>query len=203
MTLEDQRPAGSGRRLQSPTIRYTLYVYLMMRKLAAGSDSAYDVLRRLIVRGRLAPGTPIVESETAARLRISRTPLREALQRLRYEGLVVVTHGGERPRLAVSPFSAAAVEELYRTTGALEGLAARAAADSSVAERRSLARTLALLDTEFRSAAAATKKDWDEMFDRHDAFHRALQMPARARTLARCSRRCDRRSTAMSGFSRS
>ena len=87
----------------------------------------------------------------------------------------MVTHGGERPRLAVSPFSAAAVEELYRTTGALEGLAARAAADRSVMDRRSLARTMALLDTAFRRAAAAAEKDWDEMFDRHDAFHRALQ----------------------------
>lgn len=151
----------------------------------SGQDSAYRLLRDLIVRGRLPPGTGITEAEAATRLGTSRTPVREALHRLRHEGLVAVSHGGERPRLAVSPLSASAVEELYLATGALEGVAARAVADMPPPARKSLAQRMASLDAEFRDSAQEpvsspepaeeVLEGWDRMFERHDAFHRALQ----------------------------
>ena len=151
----------------------------------SGQDSAYRFLRDLIIRGRLPPGTAITEAEAAARLGLSRTPVREAFHRLRHEGLVTVTRGGERPRLAVSPLSASAVEELYLATGALEGAAARAVAGMSPFARQSLAQTMELLDAEFRDSAQTPGSNsepteevlegWDQMFERHDAFHRALR----------------------------
>jgi DNA-binding GntR family transcriptional regulator len=52
------------------------------------SDQAYDTLRRLIVRGELAPGARLHEPELIEQLRVGRTPLREALLLLAQEGLV-------------------------------------------------------------------------------------------------------------------
>jgi DNA-binding GntR family transcriptional regulator len=135
----------------------------------------YGRLRELIVRGRLAPGTPLVEAEAAQHLGVSRTPVREALQRLRRDGLAIAVGGGARPRLAVAPMSRAAVEEVYRATGALEGVASRNIALLPPPDRTSLARELADLHAEFRRAAAVHAMNWDELFERHDAFHRRLR----------------------------
>ena len=136
---------------------------------------AYESLRTLIVRGRLAPGTSIVEAEAALRLGVSRTPVREALRQLRHEGLVVQTGGGERPRLAVAPLSRSVLEQLYPATGALEGVAARDIVMLSARDRRSLATDMAKVDRRFRAVYSARKPDWDELFDLHDSFHRRLR----------------------------
>lgn len=48
-----------------------------------------NVLRKEIVEGRLKPGDRLVEADLSERLRVSRGPVREALQRLEQEGLVV------------------------------------------------------------------------------------------------------------------
>jgi DNA-binding GntR family transcriptional regulator len=52
-------------------------------------ESVLSRLRLAIVTGALAPGTHLVETELAARLAVSRGPVREALTRLEHEGLVV------------------------------------------------------------------------------------------------------------------
>ena len=67
--------------------------------LEAGEISAFpasskrlaiqEALRRLIVIGRLAPGTPLVETQLAAEFRSSQAPVREALMKLQETGLVV------------------------------------------------------------------------------------------------------------------
>lgn len=53
------------------------------------SDQAYQRLYDAIVTGHLEPGSRLVERDLTARLRVSRTPIREALQRLEKERLIV------------------------------------------------------------------------------------------------------------------
>ena len=52
------------------------------------SDQAYELVRRWILDGTLAPGDRIVESEIARRLGVSQAPVREAVKRLAHEGLI-------------------------------------------------------------------------------------------------------------------
>ena len=54
------------------------------------SDQAYDALRRMIMRGALAPGARLSEPDLTDQLGIGRTPLREALLLLAQEGLIHV-----------------------------------------------------------------------------------------------------------------
>jgi GntR family transcriptional regulator, rspAB operon transcriptional repressor len=53
------------------------------------ADIAYEELRRQIVSLELEPGASIDEQQMIERLNIGRTPVREAIQRLIYEGLII------------------------------------------------------------------------------------------------------------------
>src|SRR5690606_18248773 len=87
------------------------------------ADIAYDRLKRLILDGTLPAGAQMLELEAAERLNMSRTPVREAMVRLRHEGMVEI-----RPRhgMRVLPISAADMAEIYEVLTALEGTAAEA-----------------------------------------------------------------------------
>ncbi len=88
-------------------------------------DRAYATLLREIQHGELAPGTVLGEVEQAARLGVSRTPLREALRRLRTDGLVRQAS----PRVTVvADVDAADIVALFDVRRALEETAARLAA---------------------------------------------------------------------------
>jgi DNA-binding GntR family transcriptional regulator len=54
------------------------------------SDKAYEQLEEMIVTMKLAPGTPVSESQLSTMLGIGRTPIREAIQRLGHEHLVSI-----------------------------------------------------------------------------------------------------------------
>jgi DNA-binding GntR family transcriptional regulator len=79
--------------------------------------AAYEALRSLILSGALKPGERLGERELARRINVSRTPLREALQRLERDGLVESKRGlGYRP---VS-FEPRAVADIYGLRELLE-----------------------------------------------------------------------------------
>lgn len=60
----------------------------MPARKALLSDRAYEKLKKAILSRELEPGRPLVELELVKRLGIGRTPIREAIRRLREEGLV-------------------------------------------------------------------------------------------------------------------
>src|SRR5471030_1352252 len=91
-------------------------------------EQVYARLRDLIVQGLLSPGSRIIETEIAGRLGVSRTPVREALQRLQQEGFVTGSPGAQQSRLTVAPLTRTDVDELLNVVGALEGLGAYKAA---------------------------------------------------------------------------
>lgn len=136
----------------------------------------YEELRALIVSGRLPPGARIAEEPLAEWLGLSRTPVREALQRLRQQRLLVEVGGGAgvRVRLAVAPLKRDQMQELYGLAGALEAAAARGLAAWNERDRVRLARELERIDKSFAVEAAKIPLDFDRLFETHDAFHREL-----------------------------
>jgi DNA-binding GntR family transcriptional regulator len=97
---------------------------------------AYNKLRELIVSGRLAPGSRIIETAVASRLGVSRTPVRAALQRLQQEGYVMIASPGQQSRMSVTPLTQDDARELFGMVSAVEGLAANWAARRPSAPER-------------------------------------------------------------------
>ncbi|HAS30917.1 MAG: GntR family transcriptional regulator [Microbacterium sp.] len=90
------------------------------------SDRAYGALLDDIQSGALAPGAVLGETEQAARLGVSRTPMREALARLAADGLVTQ----QSPRVTVvAGVDADDIRALFEVRRALEEQAARLAAE--------------------------------------------------------------------------
>lgn len=92
-------------------------------------DAFYLVLEA-IDQGDFRPGDRLVESELAERFGVSRTPIREALQRLETQG--VLARDGRS--LVVASLDHDQLGELYVVRAELEGLAARLAAQHAAPE---------------------------------------------------------------------
>src|SRR5215467_10273061 len=86
------------------------------------ADFVYESLRDAIWDGRIGRGVRIREEEIARNLGVSRTPVREALQRLQQRGLLVV---GAGRGLVVAELTHLQVVEIYGIREILESSAAR------------------------------------------------------------------------------
>ena len=131
---------------------------------------AYERLRKLIVRGRLAPGTRIIETEVADKLGLSRTPIRSALQRLMQEGYIADTGTGRQSRPFVSPLTREDARELLHIVGELEGLAAWRAARRT--DTDALCAELCALNTALLAEARKNAPSRERIFELDVAFHR-------------------------------
>lgn len=155
-------------------------------RAAAGTDArpqpergdrvtlAYRRLRELIVTGRLAPGSRIIETSVANRLGVSRTPVRAALQRLQQEGYVIVTSPGQQSRMAVAPLTQEDAVELFGMVSAVEGLAAHGAAQKSDKVRAAVVPQLRAVNAELLEASSANGRDVNRVFTLDQEFHRQV-----------------------------
>ena len=91
---------------------------------------AYDMILEAIDLGVYRPGDRLVESELAERFGVSRTPVREALQRLETQSLL----SRDGRSLIVASLDHSQLAELYVVRSELEGLAARLAARHAAQE---------------------------------------------------------------------
>jgi DNA-binding GntR family transcriptional regulator len=92
------------------------------------AETAYAVLREAIVSNALKPGTRLRADDLAKKLGVSKTPVREALRKLQAEDLITVERGNA---LTVKSISEEQLIEIYYTREALEGMAARLAAENA------------------------------------------------------------------------
>lgn len=139
-------------------------------------EAAYNHLREAILGGRLVPGERISEPGLAESLGISRTPVREALQRLSQEGLVeLVPAKGARVRV----LSREEVREVYEVRALLEAEAARLAAQHATPDE--LSRLAGLLEALDR----IPRDQYPEQMQVDFEFHTRLVEAAHHRTLAR------------------
>ncbi len=152
------------------TIGVDLNSYRQMRTLV------YEIIRDDIVNGDLSAGQRINLEQIAARLNVSRMPIREAIQRLEGEGFVC-----SRPHRGVFVVRPTEKEivDTFDTRGLLEGFAAREACmtlrDEDFAEMEAVvARTFKYLDT----------GDYRGVVDQHDQFHALLLRATTNRVVA-------------------
>jgi len=97
--------------------------------LARATDSAYATLRQMILRGEAVAGSRLGEADLADTLGLSRTPVREALQRLEADGLVeLLPHRGAR----VARWTPVDLAEIFELRGRLEPYGAARAARRGV-----------------------------------------------------------------------
>lgn len=125
------------------------------------------LLREMIISSRLPPGSMHLESDLAALLGMSRTPVREAAIALAARGLVEV-----RPRrgIRILPIAAEDMEEIYSILTERESLAAWQAAKAGVPQS-DLKKMRALIDAMDRALVRDDRSAWAEA----DAeFHRKL-----------------------------
>src|SRR3954454_20202107 len=102
--------------------------------------AVYDALRNAIVTTELEPGQQISENEIADKLGVSRTPVREALARLRDDQLVQIV---PQTGTFVAPISVSGVDDAQFLREALECSAVRLAAER--ADRGDVAQLGALI----------------------------------------------------------
>ncbi len=95
------------------------------------AERAYDEIRRMIIRLELAPGDVVREADLSAQLDMSRTPIREALQRLARDHFVTVI---PRRGMFVSAIDVHELSMLYETRAIMEPYAARLATRRGTAD---------------------------------------------------------------------
>jgi len=138
------------------------------------AETAYVLVRQGIESGELEPGTILKEAEVAASLNMGRTPVREGLQRLRAEGLLVHSTKG----YLVLELSIRDILNVFQVRGMLEAGAARQAARAKT--RLDLAHLLDALELE---RAAVAKDDPLLAATVAESFYTALHSASKNRFL--------------------
>jgi DNA-binding GntR family transcriptional regulator len=158
------------------------------RKMGTRKDRpqlVYEQLRQLIVHGRLAPGSRLVETDIATRFKVSRTPVRGALQRLQQEGYIIDSPSMRQSRPTVAPLTREDAAELFGIVGHLEALAARRAAQLPKQRREALAAEMTAINEEFRKVSLASRPDHRKLFELDEQVHGAyVEAAAGPRLLA-------------------
>lgn len=142
---------------------------------ATKSDLAYRRVRALILTGGLEPGAVLPQATLARTIGMSTTPLREALRRLRQEGLVSLdAHRDAR----VAPLDATEARELVELRQSLDPLAASLAASRRTeAELEEIGSVLAGLESLSSHPSL-------EQLEHHRRFHAAIYGAAHNTLLA-------------------
>lgn len=141
-----------------------------MSERDAAALRVYEELRRRIMSWELPPGSGLFEVELAAELEVSRTPVREALQRLRSKGLVVARG---RRGVEVPTWEPHQLEEAYRLRADLEAWSAKRATERLTAATRQHLGKLA--DDMHRIWHDSADPDLEEIAELNVEFHETVR----------------------------
>ena len=139
------------------------------------TEHVFQTVRTGILHGDYRPNERLIEVSIAEQLGTSRTPVREALQRLATEGLIV----GGRQGWAVREFTPVEIREIFEVRGALEGFATELAAVRATEEQRAAIEAI----HERERALLARPGSRREQVELNDEFHAAVLAAAGNRRL--------------------
>lgn len=136
-------------------------------------DVVFDTLRRAILKGELKPGERLMELQLAARLGVSRTPIREAIRMLELEGLAVTV---PRRGAQVAKMTEKDMEDVLQIRRALDELAVQLACDKMTdGQLQTLRRALKDFEDSTKSGDVEKVAQADVAF--HDAIYQAADNP--------------------------
>src|SRR5579884_1147798 len=127
------------------------------------ADEAYRFVHREILAGRIAQGDVVAEGPLAQQLGMSKTPVRQALQALRREGLLEV---GPRRQLIVRGITEEHRREVHDVREALESLVVRRACSQMALEDIDYLRLLLI-----RQKRAVDARDEEAFIELDEEFH--------------------------------
>lgn len=129
-------------------------------------DQIYELVRNLILMGKIGPGDVVDEKLIAAQLKVSRTPVREAVKKLSDEHLIdVIAQSGTRAAL----IDRHEVEQAYIIRRALEMESA-----GQAVKYMNAAHADVLSDILMTHARALERKDYVLAIATDDKFHRTI-----------------------------
>jgi DNA-binding GntR family transcriptional regulator len=140
---------------------------------------ALTLLRDEIIQGKIRPNERLIAADLAERLKTSRTPIREALQLLEAEDLVIAVKRG----YVVREHTKDEIVEIYEVRAALEGMAARLVAQKSGA---GAAKEIEKIGA--HKDSLITSNDRKLIVDLNDEFHSAIFTACGNVRLARINR---------------
>ncbi|MVZ99857.1 FCD domain-containing protein [Actinomadura sp. LD22] len=144
-------------------------VKLLGRAQTRLADDVAHVLRDLILRGELEPGSRLLQIQLSERLGVSRTPLREAFRILERDGLLRISNGNKT--VEVVELGKEPLIETYQVREVIDGLAARLAArrELSGEQRDRIEQAIKRMES-----AACSTLDIAAHSEAHAEFHLAI-----------------------------
>lgn len=138
-------------------------------------EQVYKRLKETILDGNLAPNTRLIEEKIASEIGTSRTPVREAIQKLEKEGLIKkLPKGG----FAVSKITEADVEDVFGIRSVLEGYAGYLATLRAKEEDIKALEEIVKKEEEY-----VVLKKYNEIIQLNTEFHDKLYRTARSERL--------------------
>jgi DNA-binding GntR family transcriptional regulator len=139
------------------------------------TERVYRNLRNGIITGAVRGGTRLVETALAAEMKVSRTPVREALQKLALEGFLYAI---PRAGYIVEETSEIDIKDLFTTRTAIEQIAVKWAIEKITPEElQRLEMNLQKTDEVLKTGATESMMDLDA------EFHQIIYRAARSKTL--------------------
>lgn len=142
-----------------------------LARASSRADHVYLRLREDIFDLRLLPGDKLTEGSVAERFDVSRTPAREALQRLQSDGLM---QGYVRGGWEVVPIDIKRFDDLYEMRELIETFAVRKLCTASNASRPAFDDLLGALERVWKVPRKKRSRDGREVAALDEAFHHAL-----------------------------
>jgi len=137
----------------------------------------YNSLKEAIIYGELSPGEKLSEIELAKKMKVSRTPIREAFRQLQMEGYISVE---PNKGAFVSKLPSEEIGEIYDIISLLEGYAAQLAA-----QKMSTADLDKLRKLQKNLIAFASQKKFREYIEENTEFHHFITRSTGNKTLAK------------------
>lgn len=144
--------------------------------MSQASDHAYSAIRNAIIAGVYLPDQHLTEEELVDDCAVSRTPVRDALRRLAFEGYVVAK---KNAGVRVAVWRPSDVAEVFEARAQMEAYVVRLAAQKINREQiQSLENLVLQLDEQLSSSSEAEDELGRRFMENNSAFHNLIHQAA-------------------------